>query len=205
MNLLVMRRFLLTYRETNVENCKPGNTNIAVAGLVTAYGRLELYSYLEKIESARPGSVLYFDTDSVIFCQDKGQELIPLGSCLGEMTDELSKFGMGSVCKRAVFLGPKNYGYEVECGDGRVEREIKCKGITLTEEVRRIINIEEMICMAKKYIYGENRELSVPQFRIASKKYTQDVFNLEFDKVYRAVSKKRMVRGNKTLPFGWRE
>ena len=54
------------------------NRNVIIASFVTAYARLELFNMLLRLGE----SVLYYDTDSVIFVENIDK---------GEMTDELSE------------------------------------------------------------------------------------------------------------------
>jgi hypothetical protein len=42
------------------------NRNVVIASFVTAYARLELYEVINKLGK----SVLYFDTDSIIYIED---------------------------------------------------------------------------------------------------------------------------------------
>ncbi|CAB3977782.1 DNA polymerase [Paramuricea clavata] len=64
------------------------NPNVIIASFVTAYARLELFEVLNKLGE----SVLYFDTDSVIFIEDKSKgHTIKTSQYLGEMADELSE------------------------------------------------------------------------------------------------------------------
>ena len=71
----------------------PGNTNIAIAAMVTAYARIKLYSIIDNIEASNSGRVLYFDTDSVIFKDTPAMNwYVPeIGDFLGDMTDEIEK------------------------------------------------------------------------------------------------------------------
>src|SRR5258708_4414553 len=100
---------------------RPGNTNIAVASMVTAYARLMLYNAMEKIESESPGRVLYFDTDSIIFKHDTSKDwsLPNIANFLGEMTDEIAdEYGSQAKMYRFASCGPKNYAYCVRLPDG---------------------------------------------------------------------------------------
>jgi hypothetical protein len=64
------------------------NRNVIIASFVTAYARLELFEVLNKLGE----SVLYFDTDSVIYVEDKNKGYTQeTGQYLDEMTDELSE------------------------------------------------------------------------------------------------------------------
>ncbi|GFQ82694.1 uncharacterized protein TNCT_323521 [Trichonephila clavata] len=61
------------------------STNIFIAAFTTCHALLKLYSEIEKLNE----SVLYFDTDSIIYKSD-GINDPPLGNFLGEFTDELN-------------------------------------------------------------------------------------------------------------------
>ena len=65
------------------------NVNVAIAAYTTAYARLELYKYLEKLGER----VLYFDTDSVFFVGkiDGSDAVVTTGDALGDMTDEIEE------------------------------------------------------------------------------------------------------------------
>jgi len=69
------------------------NVNMAVAAFVTAQARLKLYDYLSELWE----SVLYCDTDSVIFIQNVDEPPnVRTGDYLGHLTDELEEFGFQS-------------------------------------------------------------------------------------------------------------
>ena len=79
------------YSEDNVTTGK--NVNVAVAAYVTTQARLKLYGYLSELGK----SVLYCDTDSVIYVQKVGEPpKVTIGDYLGDLTDELEEFGSGS-------------------------------------------------------------------------------------------------------------
>ena len=56
---------------------------------------------------------MYFDTDSIIYTCRDGEEKLPTGDILGQMTCELSDYGNGSYIDEFCSGGPKNYGYSV--------------------------------------------------------------------------------------------
>jgi len=83
----------------NVSYCKKDDfiemgplKSVAIAAYVTTQARLKLYSYLQPLGKR----VLYFDTDSVIYSAKPGEEMLPTGEFLGDLTDELEKYGPGS-------------------------------------------------------------------------------------------------------------
>ena len=84
------------------------NLNIFVACFTTCHARLRLYQDLQQLGER----VLYFDTDSIVFVKEPGNNP-SLGKYLGQFKDELSadehilEFCSG---------GPKNYGYVTSRG-----------------------------------------------------------------------------------------
>jgi len=90
------------YSEDNVTTGK--NISVAVTAYVTTQAWLKLYGYLSKLGK----SVLYCDTDSVIYVQRvDGPPKVRIGDYLGDLTDELEEFGSGSFRDEFVSGGPK--------------------------------------------------------------------------------------------------
>jgi hypothetical protein len=84
--------------------------NVAVAAYVTTQARLKLYEYLNRLRQ----SVLYCDTDSVVYVQKTAEPpKVAIGNYLGDLTDELEEYGSGSYIDEFVSGGPKNcvFGY----------------------------------------------------------------------------------------------
>ena len=90
-------------------------TNVAIAAYTTAQARLTLFEYLYKLDKR----VLYYDTDLVIFVSSPNDEYEPhTGSLLGQLTDELEDYGVGSFIETFVSGGPKFYAYRVRTPQG---------------------------------------------------------------------------------------
>jgi hypothetical protein len=99
------------------------NVNVAVTAYVTTQVRLKLYMYLSELGE----SVLYCDTDSVIYVHKVGMtQKVKTGDYLGDLTDELEEFGAGSYLEEYVSGGPKNYAFSVFC-PSTGKRTTKCK------------------------------------------------------------------------------
>lgn len=194
---------LTSWSYVDVNDSYLGRTNIAVASYVTAWARLELLAIMEKIEKIREGSVLYHDTDSVIYIHREGDDDVPCGDYLGELTDEI---GSDQKCIKFASLGPKIYAYELMRNDGTTEVKMKVKGLSLTEKTLDIITLERMIDMAVKYCnMGEDREnlqYKIPQTQFCIDK-AHTVSTCEYQKIFRATSKKRRIINSKlTVPYG---
>lgn len=195
---------IITWEWTDEEDARVTNYNIAVSSYVTAYARIELYKLMEEIEYIRPHSLLYHDTDSVIYYRKMSDREISCGDFLGQLTDEIQKnYGDGSKCNAFVSLGPKNYAYQVLNQNGGLSTEIKSKGITLTGEALEIINFKRLVNMAIKYsINRESIKLEIPQCQFVINKHTQIITRV-FNKIFQAVSDKRVIQCNITLPYGF--
>jgi hypothetical protein len=97
---------------------------------------------MERIEDSSPGSVLYMDTDPIIFVHKQSCYRPRVANFLGEMTDEINEeFGMGSKgSKMTEFYTcePKTYSYKVV----KEFTKLKAKGVTQTVEVNEILSFE---------------------------------------------------------------
>jgi hypothetical protein len=125
------------------------------AGLfVPAYGRLQLYEYLEKLGKR----VLYHDTDSIIYLYIPGQENIPSSSVWGGWDEE--KISQGGSIQTFVSLGPKTYGIKTKNG----ETMIKAKGLSVKHSHRNILNFDTMVDFINNHLRNEYPTIQVPQF-----------------------------------------
>lgn len=110
-------------------NCLP------VACFVTAYGRLQLYQALEKVE----GKLLYCDTDSVIYAT-KGPEL-PESPYLGGLNREMPQRKIIEF----VAAGPKNYGLlHTDANGGNQKADVKIRGVKLNYSTAKLLNFHKM-------------------------------------------------------------
>lgn len=130
----------------NYKNLKEANkdaryVNVAIAAYTTAHARTVLYKYLDKLNK----SVLYFDTDSVIYLQEPGSTPIETGDLLGDMTNELKDFGKDAYIQTFVSGGAKNYAYKVKRESSDEEKFIcKVKGIRLNYLNSKSVNFESI-------------------------------------------------------------
>ncbi|XP_074604056.1 uncharacterized protein LOC141857457 [Brevipalpus obovatus] len=181
------------------------NTSLAVASFVTSYARLELFEKMDKIESIRPGSLIYFDTDSPIYYHKWSDPEIECGDHLWQLKDEIkSDYGQGAFIEEFATCGPKNYAYKVRLPSNEIKTTIKTKGITLNQATLQLIDYEFMLDATKKYSSNEpeERSIKVPQFNILTGSL-HNVLTRYFSKSYRVVPKKRIVYQNNTYPYGF--
>jgi DNA polymerase elongation subunit (family B) len=179
------------------------NYTVAIASYVTAYARMELLELLESIESIQKHSVLYYDTDSVLYVHKRLDSDVACGDYLGNLTDEISKeYGPMAKCIAFASLGPKNYCYQVKDEQNNIRTVIKVKGISLTVKALELITFEQMVDMAIRYSNAEKKEIRIPQMQFSTSKHHQ-IFTRYFDKIFRAVSTKRCISANVTLPYGY--
>jgi hypothetical protein len=85
---------------------------VAVAAYVTTQARLNLYDYLNRLGQ----SVLYCDTDSVVYVQKTAEpSKIPIRDYLGDLTNDLQEYGCDSYIDEFISGGTKNYEFSVIC------------------------------------------------------------------------------------------
>ena len=167
-----------------------GFSNVSVAALTTSYARLHL---LKALQSLDPESVIYCDTDSIVYEEIPGRPVLETGDFLGELTNELPE---GTHIEQFISTGPKSYGYRLS-NDKTV---LKIKGITLNHVNRQVINFESL-----KNVLFEKRELKTPfKTQFVRDKFNGRIFNMNQRKTFRLVFTKRVLLENfRTLPFGY--
>ena len=81
------------------------NTNVIIACFVTCFARFRLYDTLISLPQ---DSVLYFDTDSIVYYSENREESIECGLFGGQLKNELSH---GEFITEFCSMGPKCYSY----------------------------------------------------------------------------------------------
>jgi hypothetical protein len=184
------------YTEDNVAAGK--NVNVVVAAYVTNQARLKLYEYLSKLGE----SVLYCDTDSVIYIQKVDESpKVKTGDYLGDLTDELEEFGPQSFIREFVSGGPKNYAFSVFCPTtGKCTNKCKVKGINLNYENFKVVNFTAL----RRMILEEATPLHVHNPKKIKRKHGGVVVSEAETKEYKVVFKKRRLMDNHdSLPYGY--
>lgn len=174
--------------------------NVAIAAYTTAQARLRLLEYLQPLGH----QVLYYDTDSVIYKHQPGQYEPPTGNFLGDLTDELESYGVGSYITEFVCGGPKNYSYEVYSPTSATRHYVcKVKGFTLNYENSQTINFNTM----KSLILGDSSEPSptVTYKTIRCKPDHSVVTRSESKKFNITFTKRRRVGDLGSLPYGYKK
>ena len=184
------------YKQTEDNDMPSNKTNIFVAAFTTCWARLKLYEHLHTLQR----QVLYYDTDSVIYSWKEGQERIPIGNFLGEMTDELD----GDHIVEFVSGGAKNYGYRT--AGGKVE--CKVRGFTLNVRGRARLNYNSMKDHIKQTL---DRKEEVESIAVNNPHhFVRDQTNKmmgkrSLTKQYRLVFDKRVIdhQTHHSYPFGY--
>lgn len=143
--MLINYRIRAAARESN------NSTNVVIASFTTSYARMELYKYMDMLGSER---LFYWDTDSIVFSGKPGQIMPEKGVFLGQMTDELKKYGPDSTITEYVSGGPKNYAMKIYSPTkGEIKPIVKVKGITLNYNNSKLINFDSMrkLVCAREY------------------------------------------------------
>tara|TARA_R110002126_G_scaffold5170_1_gene26931 strand:- start:308 stop:1630 length:1323 start_codon:yes stop_codon:yes gene_type:complete len=209
--------------EDDKENLKPNLHNSYIPGaiFVTAYGRLQLWSEMRRIEASNyPGAsrrVRYCDTDSMIYRKSGGglyntPETEGLGGWLNEHKPE-----MGGIAE-LVTLGPKTYSYKH--GNGTCS-PCKTKGVRLNYSTESIVNFnafKTMVFDQLEKLKEDREEGMVDGFRRTNNLLVPQVIfglNKDRDMVTKRMLKRLGVNINDMkgdvqedgtlLPFGYHE
>ena len=84
---------------------KINKTCVGVGAYITCYSRLKLLKHLNKLP---PNTVLYYDTDSIIYYSQHMDKLLETESKLGCLTSELDD---GEYITSFISTGPKSYSF----------------------------------------------------------------------------------------------
>lgn len=118
-------------------------TNPYIAGLITAYGRVQLYSTMDKLRDLGC-EILYCDTDSIVF-NDKSKDISAFKAEhfddyeLGKWKLEVEKFTGTTEIAEFVSLGPKTYSFRMKAQN---KESLKSKGFSLNMSTAKIINFD---------------------------------------------------------------
>ena len=168
--------------------------NVFIAAFTTAYARLKMYGYLERLQER----VLYTDTDSLVYVVKEGETPLELGAYLGQLTDELG----GDSIQEFASAGPKSYAYQT-----RQEKKtvLRAKGITQTQECCDRINFDSVKELVEGYLErSEEGVIDTPHQQVVRDKRGFLLRNSSFQKKFRVVyDKRRLFPDGTTLPFGY--
>jgi G:T-mismatch repair DNA endonuclease (very short patch repair protein) len=160
--------------------------NVVVAGFVTAYARLELFKHMETVQ-AEGCKILYCDTDSLVYVVEKDKPVLPIGSFIGDLTDEIEKYGKNAYIRTWIAVAPKFYTYEVvDRKTGEIlATPLKAKGVPLTVETKKAMNYKTFETLVKSnYEWFKNlnpsEEDASGQINNVLKVATQDVTYTKF-------------------------
>ena len=128
MSVLTEQRVKVHYKHQLQDDPVSPNLNIFIACFTTCHACLKLYEQLNDSKE----SVLYFDTDSIIF-KTSGEKKPDLGEYLGDFKNKLNE---GDTIIEFVLGGPKNYGYQTR----QSKQECKVRGISLNSEGSKQLN-----------------------------------------------------------------
>ena len=196
---MIENMILMNYKLSDDSKANPRNTSVAIAAFVTSWARLKLYEIMEQLDN-----VLYYDTDSVIFCCPEGGNKPQSGPFLGEMTNEVEEeFGMGAEMTEFYSIGPKVYSYRVVKANGAVVDKFKAKGITQTVESVKDVNFDVIKTKASNKANNQIIEKTlVNQMQFRANRL-HEVVTKHLKKDFRVTSDKRRIIGNDTVPYGF--
>jgi len=113
------------------------------ASFTTCFGRLQLYHYLDMVRER----AIYHDTDSVAYISRPGEPDLPIGSHLGDLTDQIEEeYGPGLFIIEFCAGGPKNYAYKVAVGGNLQNTKvcIKVRGISINRSCDDLVTFDRL-------------------------------------------------------------
>lgn len=169
------------------------------AAFTTCFGRIHLYSYLDLVQDR----ALYHDTDSCAYISRPGEPDLPLGTHLGDLTDQIEEdYGAGSFITEFCAGGPKNYAFKVAVGGDihNLKVSIKVRGISINKSCDEIVTFERL----KDMVMGSCDKTHVDIPRQIARLPTWKIVTRPASKVWQAKNtKRRRVDMARTVPHGF--
>ncbi len=141
----------------------------------------------------------------MFYTSKPGEQNLPTGDYLGDLTDKLLEYGDGSYVTEFISAVPKNYSYKIyRTKDKKIHQVVKVKGHPLDFTSMKHINARRMKRMVKAFVRsGNQEEIVVVSPRIQRTGHHRLVTRL-VRKVYRVVYDKCVVQNDfTTLPYGY--
>ncbi|XP_034236318.1 uncharacterized protein LOC117642344 [Thrips palmi] len=191
--------FQVSYKPVEDSEESLPTSSLLHAAWTTCLGRLQLYKYLDIVGQR----AYYHDTDSVAYLSRPGEPDLPLGTHLGDLTDQIEEdYGPGSFITEFVAGGPKNYGYRVAVG-GDVQNTkvcIKVRGISINASCDALVTFENL----KAMVMGDIGKMTIPIPRKIARTPTWQIITMPTSKQWQAKNtKRRRVDQTHTVPHGY--
>ncbi|XP_034243509.1 uncharacterized protein LOC117646575 [Thrips palmi] len=150
----------VTYKPVEDSEVTLPTSSLSHAAYTTCIGRLNLYKYLDIVGQR----AYYHDTDSAAYLSRPGEPDLPLGTHLGDLTDQIAEdYGPGSFITEFVAGGPKNYAYKVAVGGdvSNLKVCIKVRGISINQSCEDLVTFDNL----KAMVLGEEEKKTIPIHR----------------------------------------
>ncbi|KAK3929177.1 putative DNA polymerase [Frankliniella fusca] len=154
----------ITWKPVEDSEVSLPTSSLLHAAYTTCHGRMQLYKHLDVVTESLDvvkERALYHDTDSVAYISRPGESELPLGTHLGDLTDQIEEdYGPGSFITEFVAGGPKNYAYNVPVGGDvhNIKVCIKVRGISINTSCDDLVTFDNL----KVMVMGSRDKITVP-------------------------------------------
>ena len=165
--------------------------NVYLAATTTAWARISLYEYIDKLSTPTETQVDYVDTDGIMYntCRAPFNSL-SVGNFMGDLTNELRENEFITIFMSA---GPKNYAFITNLGNGCV----KVKGFSLHAENLKAFNCHSLKRIIENYVKENCNERGFVQIRdLKTLKKHAKQNREEFSKIHEATPLKSSALAN---------
>ncbi|CAD5213648.1 unnamed protein product [Bursaphelenchus xylophilus] len=172
-------------------------SNILLPIFTTSCARVHLYKYMDQCQGS--STLLYTDTDSCIIQHPRGHLPFKIDYFLGEMELEHG----GEEILEYICGGAKQYGLALQnLRTKQVSFELKLRGITLSHNVRKVLNYE----LLKKMVFSLNSTAVLTTSNRILPFIVGGVYTVPMTKKYKPVFSKGFVSNDDLtiLPYGYK-
>lgn len=189
----------VTYKPVNDSEESLPTSSVVHGVFTTALGRLQLYQYLDIVKER----ALYHDTDSVAYISRPGEPDLPLGTHLGDLTDQIAEdYGPGSFITEFAAGGPKNYAFKVAVGGdlNNIQVCVKVRGICINTSCDELVTFDNL----KAMVMGNADRMTVHIPRQIARTTGWKIVTLATRKIWQARNnKRRRLDLAHTVPHGF--
>ena len=138
--------------------------NVATAASITGFVRAYLWRHICKVR-AKGGSVLYCDTDSIVYRLEGAITSHPF-----DLSNELGDWGHEGVFSEGAIAGKKLYAFKAKDPKAKEKWKKACKGVKIEpEQIVEIANGSELVWLADAPAPSIHRKLKKGETRPATK------------------------------------
>nr|CAD2201106.1 unnamed protein product [Meloidogyne enterolobii] len=202
---------LLTYKPKEEFIIEHDTSNIVISLWTTSAARIRLLKAMQKVACSPGCKILYGDTDSILFAHPSNMNCpLQTGPHLGELAKEYAGFSIkeyvGGACKAYALR-------MIDVKNGRESSVLKVRGITLTNDVCKLLHFQSFKDSVLLYANegdeeNEDENLYEGRIMVENSNFLRpnlkegNIYSTKMRKMFRPIIQKGIISNLKIVHFG---